>query len=196
MVESENQSVTDLLVAWRDGDRGALDRLMPVVYAELRRVAHRQLRGERPGGPLQTTALVNETYLRLVDATHVSWQNRAHFFAVAAQVMRRVLVDAARSRDAHKRGRDVRLVPLDDVQTPTPPSDVDLVALDEALEALARVDARKARVVELRYFAGLSVEETAEVVGVSADTVMRDWRMARLFLLRELRRGAPGSPGA
>ena len=196
MLESESPDVTDLLVAWRDGDRGALDRLIPVVYAELRRVAHRQMRGERPGGPLQTTALVNETYLRLVDAPHVSWQNRAHFFAVAAQVMRRVLVDAARARDAQKRGGDIRLVSLDHVDTPTPPSDVDLLALDEALEALARQDARKACVVELRYFAGLSVEETAEVVGVSADTVMRDWRMARLFLLRELRRGERGPRGA
>jgi RNA polymerase sigma factor (TIGR02999 family) len=191
MVESESPNVTDLLVAWRDGDRAALDRLVPLVYAELRRLAHAHLRGERPGDPLQTTALVNETYLRLVDAPRVSWQNRAHFFAVAAQIMRHVLVDAARARGAKKRGGGIRMVPLDEARAAAAAGEVDLLALDEALEALAGVDPRKARVVELRYFAGLRVEDTAEALGVSVDTVMRDWKMARLFLLRELRRARP-----
>lgn len=194
MAESENPDVTDLLIAWREGDRGALDRLVPLVYTELRRLAHAHLRGERPGDPLQTTALVSETYLRLVDAPRVSWQNRAHFFAVAAQIMRHVLVDAARARRAKKRGGSMKMVPLDEARAAEAGSGVDLLALDEALEALAGQDARKARVVELRYFAGLSVEDTADALGVSTDTVMRDWKVARLFLLRQLRRGAP--PGA
>jgi RNA polymerase sigma factor (TIGR02999 family) len=195
MVESESPNVTDLLVAWRDGDRAALDRLVPLVYAELRRLAHAHLRGERLGDPLQTTALVNETYLRLVDAPRVSWQNRAHFFAVAAQIMRHVLVDAARARGAKKRGGGIRMLPLDEARAAAAAGEVDLLALDEALEALAQVDARKTRVVELRYFAGLNLEDTAVALGVSVDTVMRDWKMARLFLLRELRRaGSPGAP--
>ena len=178
--------ITGLLTAWQDGDRAALDQLLPLVYQELRRVAHHHMQHERPGHALQTTALVNEAYLRLIDVSRVQWHGRAHFFAVSAQLMRRVLVDAARARDTQKRGGDVNVVPLDEAQIPTPHRPVDLLALDEALEALAGVDPRKARVVELRYFAGLGVDECAEVLGVSADTVMRDWKMAKLWLLRQL----------
>jgi RNA polymerase sigma factor (TIGR02999 family) len=191
--EAAPKDLTGLLVAWRNGDRDALDRLVPEVYGELRRLAHHFMRSERPGHPLQTTALVNEAYLRMVDVTRVSWQNRAHFFAVAAQMMRRVLVDAARERDAQKRGGDIRFVPLEDAEAPGADRAVDLVALDEALDALARFDPRKARVVELRYFGGLDVAETAEVLEVSPDTVMRDWKMARLWLFRELQ-GAGDTP--
>jgi RNA polymerase sigma factor (TIGR02999 family) len=196
MAESESQNVTELLMAWREGDRAALGRLVPLVYTELRRLAHAHLRGERSDDPLQTTALVHETYLRLVDAPRVSWQNRAHFFAVAAQVMRHVLVDAARARGAQKRGGGIRMVPLDEARAAADDHGVDLLALDEALETLAAQDPRKARVVELRYFAGLRVEDTAEALGVSVDTVMRDWKVARLFLLRELRRVEHGPRGA
>lgn len=190
------QDVTGLLVAWRNGDRDALDRLIPQVYAELRRLAHHFMRAERAGHLLQTTALVNEAYLRMVDVTRVSWQNRAHFFAVAAQLMRRVLVDAARERDALKRGGDLQFAPLQDVESPGADRFIDLVALDEALDRLAQLDPRKARVVELRYFGGLDVAETAEVLSVSSDTVMRDWKMARLWLYRELEvaAGRPGPP--
>lgn len=180
--------VSDLLAAWGSGDRAALDELMPLVYEELRRVAHGRLRGEGTIDVLQTTALVNETYLRLVAAPNVSWANRAHFFSVAAQIMRHVLVDAARTRKAVKRGGGIRLVPLDEIDAPAEGRGVDLLALDDALEALGRQDPRKVRVVELRYFAGLDVAETAAVLSVSADTVTRDWQMARLFLVRELRR--------
>ena len=180
--------VTGLLAAWGQGDRGALDRLVPLVYDELKRLAHHRMQGERPGHPLQTTALVNEAYLRLVDITRVRWQDRTHFFAVAAQSMRRVLVEAARARDAQKRGGGFRFVALTAADAQTGEPNLDLLALDEALEALARADPRKARVVELRFFGGLSVEEAAEVLGVSSDTVVRDWKVARLWLLRELRR--------
>lgn len=191
---TQGPDITALLTSWREGDRQALDRLMPLVYEELRRVAHHRMQGERPGHPLQTTALVNEAYLRLVDVTHVHWQDRAHFFAMAAQMMRRVLVDAARERRSQKRGGDLQFVPFDEATATAPEATVDLVALDEALDALSQFDARKARVVELRYFGGLGVEDTGEALGVSADTVMREWRTARLWLLRELRR-ARGSPG-
>ena len=188
MAAPDPPDVTGLLVAWRSGDRVALDQLVPLVYAELRHLAHCHMRGERPGHLLQTTALVNEAYLRLVDVTRVQWQSRTHFFAVAAHLMRRVLVDAARERDAHKRGGGITLVPLDEARTLGRERALELVALDEAIEALSRVDARKARVVELRYFGGLTVGETADVIGVSGETVMRDWRFAKLWLLRELRR--------
>lgn len=186
--------VTGLLLAWGEGDRGALDELVPLVYADLHRLAHHHMRGERRDQPLQTTALVHEVYLRLVDVNRVQWKDRTHFFAISAQMMRRVLVDAARERDALKRGGGAVHVALDEALVEDPTRSVNLVALDEALEALAAIDARKVRVVELRYFGGLTVEETAAVVGVSADTVMRDWKMARLWLLRELRRtgNAPG----
>ncbi len=178
--------VTRLLVAWRGGDADALDRLLPLVYAELRRVAHRYMRDERPNHPLQTTALVHEAYLRLIDVTRVDWQSRNHFFAVSAQMMRRILVEAARRRQADKRGGDASHVALDEAFVPAPERAADLLALDEALERLATLAPRKARVVELRYFAGLSVEETAGVLEVSAETVMRDWRMAKLWLQRDL----------
>lgn len=192
MAEPDSPDVTGLLVAWRNGDREALDRLVPQVYDELRRLAHHFMRAERPGHLLQTTALVSEAYLRMVDVTRVSWQNRAHFFAVAANLMRRVLVDAARERDAQKRGGDVSFTPLHDAEAPGGISPVDLVALDEALESLTALDPRKARVVELRYFGGLDVAETAEVLAVSSDTVMRDWKIAKLWLYRELNRtGGP-----
>jgi len=178
--------VTRLLVAWRGGDAGALDRLLPLVYAELRRVAHRYMRDERPNHPLQTTALVHEAYLRLIDVTRVDWQSRNHFFAVSAQLMRRILVEAARRRNADKRGGDASHVALDEAFVPAADRGADLLALDEALEHLAALAPRKARVVELRYFAGLSVKETADVLGVSVETVMRDWRMAKLWLQRDL----------
>ena len=179
--------VTRLLLAWRDGDADALQALVPVVYAELRRLAHRQMRNERPGRTLQTTALVHEAYLRLVDSDRVRWQNRAHFFAISAQLMRRILVDAARARGALKRGGEVVHVTLDEAPLVSREPETDVIALDEALTRLAAVDARKSQVVELRYFGGLSVEETAEALHVSPETVMRDWKLAKLWLLRELR---------
>ena len=180
------RDVTALLLAWREGDSSALDRLMPLVYAELRRLAHRHMRGQAPGHPLQTTALVHEAYLRLIGSSQVGWQNRAHFFAVSAQLMRRVLVDAVRARQAQKRGGGALLVSLGETD-PSQPARPDLLALDEALDALASFDGRKARVVELRYFGGLTVEETAEVLKVSVATVERDWHMAKLWLSKTLR---------
>jgi RNA polymerase sigma factor (TIGR02999 family) len=177
--------VSTLLRAWTEGDRSALDKLTPIVYDELRRLARYYLKGERPGHTLQTTALVNEAYLRLVDYKHMQWQDRAHFFAVSAQLMRRILVDHARRHNL-KRGRGVQHVSLDEALLVGTARSADLVALDEALQALARLDPRKAQVVELRFFGGLSVEETAEVLKVSPVTVMRDWSTARAWLYREL----------
>jgi RNA polymerase sigma factor (TIGR02999 family) len=182
------------LLAWRDGDRAALEQLVPLVYAELHRLAHREMRRERPGHTLQTTALVNEAYLRLVDSSRVRWQNRAHFFAIAAQLMRRILVDDARARASSKRGGDAVRVAMEDSPVASPPPDVDLLALDEAMARLAAVDMRKSQVVELRYFGGLSVEETAEALHVSPETVMRDWKVAKLWLLRELKRDSTAEP--
>lgn len=187
MTTSAPSDFTQLLVAWGQGEKGALDKLIPLVYQELRRTAHRQLRGERQ--EMQTTSLVHEAYLRLLDSSQVRWQNRNHFYAVSCTLMRRVLVDLARSRRAQKRGGDVVRVPIDEGLDAAPQRSQDLVALDDALEVLARVDPRKAKVVELRFFGGLSVEETAEVLEVSADTVMRDWRLAKAWLLRELSNG-------
>jgi RNA polymerase sigma-70 factor, ECF subfamily len=181
--------VTGLLVAWRGGDADALDRLFPLVYQELRRVAHRYMRDERRDCPLQTTALVHEAYLRLIDVTRVDWQSRTHFLAVSANMMRRILVEAARRRKADKRGGDASHVALDEGLIPPPDRSADLLALDDALEELATLSARKARVVELRYFGGLTVEETAEVLGISPETVGRDWKVARLWLRNELRSG-------
>jgi len=178
--------VTRLLIAWRGGDQAALDRLMPLVYQELRRLARRYMRDERPDHLLQTTALVHEAYLRLVDVNRVDWESRNHFFAVSAQMMRRILVEAARRRNADKRGGDASHVALDEALVPAPARDADLIALDEALDSLATLDPRKARVVELRYFAGLGVQETAGVLGVSTETVTRDWRMAKLWLRRDV----------
>jgi len=184
--------VTSLLVAWSEGDNDALARLVPKVYAELHRLAHHQMRAESPGRTLQTTALVNEAYLRLVDTRRVRWQSRAHFLGVAAQAMRRILVDAARARGARKRGGTGPRVSLDESLLPAPERGASLVALDDALTALASVDPRKSQVVELRYFAGLSAAETAAVLGVSPETVQRDWRVAKAWLLRELSNG--GAP--
>jgi RNA polymerase sigma factor (TIGR02999 family) len=184
---SSARDVTQLLVAWSEGDQGALEHLVPLVESELRRLARHYMRGERPDHPLQTTALINEAYLRLIDTSRIRWQNRAHFFGVSAQLMRRVLVDFARARDSQKRGGAVSHVALDEEVAGVVERGADLVALDDALNALAGIDARKARVVELRYFGGLSVEETAEVLGVSTDTVTRDWKMAKAWLHRELR---------
>jgi RNA polymerase sigma-70 factor (ECF subfamily) len=181
--------VTQLLAAWGEGDESALDRLTPLVYAELHRMARRYMRREREEHTLQTTALVNELYLRLVDADKMRWQNRAHFFAVSAQLMRHILVDFARSRKNQKRGGDAIRIPIEDADVSAGENNVDLVDLDEALNALAEFDNRKAKVIELRFFGGLSIEETAEVLKVSIDTVMRDWRLAKLWLSRELARG-------
>ena len=184
--------VTSLLVAWSEGDEAALASLVPRIYAELHRLAHHHMRAEGPGRTLQTTALVNEAYLRLVDTRRVRWQSRAHFLGVAAQAMRRVLVDAARARVARKRGGTGPRVCLDASLLPAPERGASLVALDDALTALAGVDPRKSQVVELRYFAGLSVAETARVLGVSPETAQRDWRVAKAWLLRELSGG--GTP--
>ena len=178
--------VTELLLAWTEGDRAALDRLMPLVHAELRRIARNRLRAERRGHTLQPTALVNEAYLRLVDLTRMHWRNRAQFFAIAARLMRTVLVDAARGAAAAKRGGGALRVTFDEARTPLPRHDHHLLALDEALEALAKQDPRKSQVVELRFFGGLSVEEAAAVLGISADTVTRDWKFAKVWLRQQL----------
>ena len=181
------KEITQLLVAWGDGDQSALNELAPLVHAELRRLAHHYMDRERPGHILQTSALINEAYIRLIDWKNVRWQNRAHFFAVAAQFMRRTLVDFARERQYLKRGGgDALQVTLGEAAAFTVRRDADLVALDEALIGLAEVDRRKAQVVEMRFFGGMSVEEVAEVLSVSKETVMRDWRLAKVWLLKEL----------
>ena len=180
------KEVTQLLLAWSQGDRSALEELIPLVYDELHKMARRYMIREQAAHTLQTTALVNEAYLRMVDMRKVQWQNRAHFFAVSAQLMRRILVDFARSRNYQKRGGGKRKVTLDDALEVSPGQDADLVLLDDALNALAVVDDRKRKVVELRFFGGLTVEETAHVLEVSSDTVMRDWKMAKVWLLREM----------
>jgi RNA polymerase sigma-70 factor, ECF subfamily len=183
---SPAHEVTQLLKAWTAGDQSALEKLTPLVYEQLHRVAQRYMAGQRPGHPLQTTALVNEVYLRLVDCDRVNWQDRAHFFAVSAQLMRRILIDFARSRGYQKRGGGSPHVSLEDAPSVSSEPDPNIVALDDALKALAKVDSRKSQVVELRFFGGLSVEETAEVLRVSAETVGRDWKMAKMWLLEEL----------
>jgi RNA polymerase sigma factor (TIGR02999 family) len=180
------QEVTQLLLEWSRGDRAALDRLMPLVSAELHRLAHRCMEREPDGHTLQTTALVNEAYLRLIDASRVEWRDRAHFFAVSANLMRRILVDFARARRSRKRGGDVVQVTLDESNTPSPQPDLDVIALDEALEKLAAFDPLAARIVELRFFGGLNVAEVAEVVGVSPRTIKREWAAARVWLLGAL----------
>jgi len=180
------KEITQLLVAWSDGDEAALEQLSPLVYEELHRLAHRYMRGERPGHTLQTTALVNEAYLRLIDWKNVRWQNRAHFFGVSAQLMRRILVDFARARDYQKRGGQLRAVTLNDEVGVTNEKGLDFVALDEALSSLAKLDPRQSKVVELRFFGGLTNEEAAEVLRVSVATVRRDWSLARAWLHREL----------
>jgi RNA polymerase sigma-70 factor, ECF subfamily len=183
---SSTHEVTQLLRAWSEGEQTALEKLMPVVYAELHRMAQRYIAYERPGHTLQATALVNEAYLRLVDYAQATWQDRAHFFAVCAQLMRRILVDWARSRQAAKRGGEVQRLELEEALVVVEAPGADLVALDEALKALAAMDPRKSQVVELRFFGGLSVEETAAVLKISAETVMRDWKFAKSWLRREL----------
>jgi RNA polymerase sigma factor (TIGR02999 family) len=181
--------VTGLLLAWRGGDAAALERLIPLVHAELRRIARRFMRKERAGHSFQSSALVNEAYLRLIDAQNVDWQNRAHFFAITASLMRRILVDLARKRQARKRGGSAQPVVLDEAMVAGPGRHEDLVALDEALTALAALDQRKSKVVELRFFGGLTEAEIAETLEVSPETVRRDWRLAKIWLLRFLSKG-------
>ena len=178
--------VTRLLVAWGQGDKNAFDALVPFVHAELRRIARRHMAKERPGHTLQPTALVNEAFLKLVDVSDVRWQDRAHFFAMASRVMRHVLVDSARARGFQKRGGGAARVTLNEERAGTTERAADLIALDEALDGLAAIDPRKAQVVEMRYFGGLSVEEVAEALGVSVRTAKRDWTVAKLWLLAEL----------
>jgi RNA polymerase sigma factor (TIGR02999 family) len=178
---------TELLQAWARGDQAALHQLLPLVHDELRRLARRYMRAERPGHTLQATALVNEAYLRLIEVKHVQWQNRAHFFALSARLMRHILVDAARAKGYQKRGAGTQTVSLDEALVVSNQPRLDLVALDDALGALAAIDPRKEQVVELRFFGGLSVEETAEALHLSPNTILRDWRLAKMWLLRELR---------
>ncbi len=188
VVDVPSHAVTRLLAKWKDGDEAALQQLVPIVHEELRRLAQRQMAGERPGHTLQPTALVNEAYLRLVDLKQIQWQNRAHFFAMAARLMRRILVDFARSRRYQKRGGGAKQVSFSEALEVAEGQPTDVVALNDALEALAHVDDRKSRVVELRFFGGLGIEETAEVLNVSRETVKRDWTFAKMWLLRHLRK--------
>ena len=181
-----SHEVTGLLQAWSTGDEEALQKLIPLVYRELHRAARHYMAGERTGHTLQATALINEVYLRLIDARRMDWQNRAHFFGVCAQLMRRILTDFARSRRYQKRGGGVAPMPLDEALVFGSQPDSDLVELDDALKRLALVDERKGRVVELRFFGGLDVKQTAEVLKVSHETVMRDWKLAKVWLLRDL----------
>src|SRR5256712_1276174 len=191
---SSSRGVTGLLQAWGQGDEQALQKLIPLVYEQLRTAARRYLAGERPGHTLQTTALVHETYIRLVDVRQIKWQDRAHFMAICSQLMRRILIDFARSRNYKERGAGAVHVDFDEALVVTSEPDANLVALDDALNRLALVDARKSRVVELRFFGGLGVKETAEVLKVSSDTVIRDWKVAKVWRLRELHGGAaPGT---
>lgn len=184
-METSSADVSKLLRAWSDGDRSALDTLTAIVYQELRRLARRYLRGERAGHSLQTTALVNEAYMRLVDYNRMQWQNRAHFFAVSAQLMRRILVEHARRHNL-KRGGNLQHVSLEEAAAVGGDRAADMVALDDAMNALARIDPRKVQVVEMRFFGGLSVEETAEVLKISPVTVMRDWSTAKAWLYRQM----------
>ena len=187
-----SHEVTELLLAWNEGDGAALDRLIPLVHAELRRLARSYMRRERAAHTLQTSALINEAYLRLIDSRRVPWQNRAHFYGVAAQLMRRILVDFARDRNSQKRGGGAHQVAFDEALAVSASSDSDVVALDEALKELEKVDERKARVVEMRFFGGLRQKEIATVLNVSPETVKRDWRLAKSWLLRRLSEGMPG----
>lgn len=181
------KGVTELLIAWSAGDQSALNALIPIVHGELRRLARHLMRGERSAHTLQTTALVNEAYMRLVDLTRVHWQDRSHFFAMSARLMRRILVDHARSRKYLKRGGGSPHLSFDE-RLVVPEPGPDLIALDDALAALAEVDARKSQVVELRFFGGLNIDETAETLGISRETVTRDWRFAKTWIMRELAR--------
>jgi RNA polymerase sigma factor (TIGR02999 family) len=187
MTPVSQTGVTELLIQWRKGDQQALNQLMPLVYDELRKLASRYLRRERPGHTLQTTALVHEAYLKLVDQRDANWENRLQFFAVAARLMRRILVDYARRRCASKRGGDVYKLSLDEALVPSEEKDGELLALDEALDRLAAIDSQQSRVVELRVFAGLTLEETAEALNISPRTVRREWTMAKAWLHRQIR---------
>jgi RNA polymerase sigma factor (TIGR02999 family) len=188
MDQPASKDITQLLLAWGNGNKAALDELMPIVYGELRRLAKHYMRGQRPGHALQTTELVNEAYLRLIDSDRVNWQNRSHFFAISAQMMRRILVDFARARNSLKRGGDRLQITLDEkIEVPFEDK-IDFAALDEALENLAKLSPRQSQIVELRYFGGLSEEEIAETLNISTRTVRRDWSLARAWLYRELNR--------
>ena len=191
MPQNSDVQPTDLLRAWSQGDESARERLIPLLYGELHRLARRYMRQERPDHTLQATALVNEAYLRLIDVNRVDWRNRSHFLALAAQMMRRILIESARSRHRQKRGAGAVRVNIDDLGELPEPQERNLVALSDALSALATFDARMSQVVELRFFGGLTVEETAQVLNVSPETVMRDWRTAKAWLLREIRCGQP-----
>ena len=180
------QDVTELLLDWSNGNQAALDQLMPLVYEELHRLAHQHMARERPEHTLQTSGLLNEAYLKLVDQKNVRWQNRAHFFAIAAKLMRQILVDHAKQRHRVKRGGHARQVPLDEAVVVSPERGAEMMALDDALQTLAAVDQRKSQILELRFFGGLSIEETAEVLGVSPGTVMRDWTLAKAWLRMEM----------
>ena len=187
MPNTGSREVTQLLMAWNQGEQAALDRMLPIVHAELRRLARRYMRDERVGHTLQASALVNEAYMRLVDADGVEWQNRAHFFAVSARLMRQILVDYARKRGGQKRGGKAGAVSLDEAMAARIPLDEDLIAVHEALLRLSEIDARKGQIVELRFFSGLTEEETAEVLNISPETVRRDWRFAKAWLRNELK---------
>ncbi len=193
--KDKRATVTQLLRAWSAGDAGALDSLTPLVYTEMRRMARRYMNQERSGHTLQATALVHEAFLRLADAQRIEWQDRAHFLAIAAQTMRRILVDFARSRNFQKRGAGVRPAPLEEALLVSSRKDQELTQLDDALQALAQIDPRKAKVVELRFFGGLEGKEIAEVLGVSTETVSRDWKLAKAWLMREMGGGAKPAPG-
>ncbi len=195
MEQEKSEPVTQLLLGWRAGEEQCLSQLIPLVERELRQIAHRYMRMERPGHTLQTTALVNEAYLKLMNHGQADWQNRAHFFGIAAQLMRHILVDHARGLCREKRGGGAQHLPLDEGLVFSPRKSAALVALDDALIELAKFDARKAKVVELRYFGGMSVEETAEVLGVHPNTVINDWSLAKIWLKRELSRGTARNAG-
>jgi RNA polymerase sigma factor (TIGR02999 family) len=190
-MSASQDNVTQLLIAWSNGDEAARNQLMPIVYQELHRIAHRHIKKEWPGHTLQTSALVNEAFLRLVDQRHVHWQGRAHFFGIASQMMRRILVDYARRRRYGKRGANAQQVTLDDDLVITEQRSAEVIALDDALTELAAIDPRQSQLVELRFFGGLSIEETAEALGVSPGTVMRDWTLAKAWLKREMTKGGP-----
>lgn len=196
MPTPHSHEITQLLLAWSEGDQGALDRLMPLVYGELRRLAHNYIRNERAEHTLQTTAIIHEAYLRLIDAGQVRLDNRAHFFAVAARLMRQILVDLARSRGYQKRGGGAQQVSLDEALIVNPERNDDLVALNDALDALAKLDQRQSQIVELRFFGGLTEEEISEVLKVSTRTVRSDWRLARSWLLRELDKNSQQETGS
>jgi RNA polymerase sigma factor (TIGR02999 family) len=195
-MDSPAIQITELLQSWSQGDERAIDQLIPLVYDELHRMARRYMSSENPGHTLQATALVNEAYLRLIQGAHANWNSRTHFFAVCAQVMRRILVDWARSRSAQKRGSDRSVLELNEVIAMPAQTGTDLVAIDDALKSLALVDRRKSQVVELRFFGGLSIPETAAVLRISEETVNRDWRMAKSWLRRELGKENPHGSGA